>query len=132
MKPSQEAKDYEKTMDFDNSSVDIEQFMGSDSKINPDFYIHNAIVKAQNSFDNVSFKEGLERYQIFINQLELISRACGRLVDYEQKLKEFKDTDAFQRIDDEVVRKIKLSEKKFELILSEINQNKLATEPLII
>ena len=72
--------------DMDDNVMDIDQVGGTDIKINPDFYIHKALVKAQECLADPDMRIGLLRYRQFIEHnppssgcsLETISRIGNR------------------------------------------------------
>jgi DNA polymerase elongation subunit (family B) len=79
---------YEKIEDNIRDNVmDHEDFMNIDIKINPDFYIHNAIIKAQNCLMENNIKEGFLKFRVFIEQIEVLCRSAKILDDdYDQEI----------------------------------------------
>lgn len=121
----------EKELNYDNTSLNEEDIIGTDIKINPDFYIHKSIVKVQDSFDNVPLKEGMARFRIHINQLEIISKACGNVrKDFNDLVKEYVKSEDFLKIDDEDYKGFKIAEYKFKLIMEDITKNRVVIDSL--
>jgi len=119
-------KDFNK---FDNKVLDIDEVGATDIKINPDFYIHNALVKAQQSLVRDDVKAGYAAYRIYVEQVELLCRAANMLPDnYDENIKTFKLSEEYMQSSD--YKMILLANKKLELVMTEVFKSKLMTEPL--
>jgi hypothetical protein len=49
---------------FENDIIDIEEVNTTDIKINPDFYIHNIIIKGQAALVNVDLNAGMLQFRM--------------------------------------------------------------------
>lgn len=79
------------TNPFEDFNLNPDEIGDVDIKINPDFYIHQAIIKAQNSLLQPDLKNGFLLFSLFIEHIETIAEASGRLMpEYEDNIKEWK------------------------------------------
>lgn len=130
---NQDYQKKDKEIYFQGKTFDEIDELGTDLKINPDYYIHKAIVKAQDCFDGVGLKEGMAKFRIFINQLEIISKACGNVhKDYNDKVRHYVESEDFKRITDEEYKGFKIAEYKFKLIMEDITKNRGIVDSLSI
>jgi len=110
---------------------DDEGIINTDIKINPDFYIHNALLNAQKTFLNSDAKQGFLQYWVFIEHIESLCSSAGILGDdYENSLIKFKNTDNFTKEDNELVKNVKLANAKLKYMMGEVFKRKTITEPL--
>lgn len=122
MNIKQEESDFNK---FDADVIDNEDFNATDIKINPDFYIHNAIVKSQAALANPNMKEGFLQYRQFIEHIEVLCRAAGRLdKDYSSSIETFKESEEYTGAENESIKSARLANKKLELLMDNIFKNK--------
>lgn len=123
----------EKIEDYEESIIDIDEIEGTDIKINPDYYIHHAILKAQTALTSDNIKEGFEKYVVIVNHAVMLCTAANRLpADFKEKLKRFKDTDDYKEETGETKKLVSLATKKFELILAGVFSGRTITQPLRI
>lgn len=103
-------------------------------KINPDYYIHNAILKAQTALSNPNMKEGFVQYRLFIEHIEVLCKAANMLSnDYESNLKTFKESDQdYLKENDSLIKNTLLANKKMQLLMNEVFSNKTSRVPLKI
>lgn len=87
------------------SPEDIDHF---ESKIQPDYYIHQALINAQESLKSQNLKEGIVRYRFFIEHIETIAEAGDKLPsDYRERVTQLeKDVKAMQISEDSKTMKI--------------------------
>lgn len=112
---------------YDEFTTDPDAGIITDIKINPDFFIHNAIVKAQNALTKENIKEGFLQFTIFIEQAEEFCKAMGYISEkYKEEITEYKKTDEFNAVNDELQRRVMVSNKKAGLLIGEIARNKPA------
>jgi len=117
--------DYEKNID------EIDELDGQDVKINPDFYVHNAIIKAQQALAKDDIKVGFLQFRVIVENIESLCRAANLITEnYSQQLTEFKTSIDYIEEKNEDIKAIRLANKKFELIMKEIFQNKTISAPL--
>jgi hypothetical protein len=116
---------------YDKDIIDVDEIEGTDIKINPDFYIHTALLKMQESLHNPKMEDGLIQYQIFIEHIEILSKAAKMLSkDYETEVEKYKQTDDY--IKSPQYKNLRLAHVKLGLILKEVFSKKVATEAIKI
>ncbi len=116
---------------LDSEIIDVDELDNTEIKINPDYYIHKAIIKAQDALAKDNMKEGFNLYRIFIEHIELMARSSKNLPPkYEEDIKSFEATKDYTEEKDALIKSIKLANKKLELIMTEIFSKKMVTDPL--
>jgi Na+-transporting NADH:ubiquinone oxidoreductase subunit NqrF len=119
--------------DYDNRIVDIDEVIGTDVKINPDYYIHSALIKAQQALIKDDVKGGFMQFRVIVEHIEILTRAANMLTPkYAEEVDKYKKTDEYSKEEDNFVRLTKLANKKLELLLIEVFANKVSTEPMKI
>ena len=118
-----EEKEYIK---YKDKIIDISEDLSDlDIKINPDFYIHTALLKAQQSLQKDNVKEGFLQYRIFIEHIETLCQAAGILTnDYESNIEKFKQSHEYKNTEDKLVQSVKLSNQKLKLMMIEVFSKK--------
>lgn len=120
-----------KIPEFENEVLEGDSIFKTDIKINPDFYIHMALINAQKSLLKENTREGFLQYYVFIEHIETLAHAANMLPpDYIERLNEFKETDFYKMEKDSFKQSVKLANKKLNLIMNEIFNKKGITEPL--
>jgi hypothetical protein len=107
--------------EIQNPIETVEEFGSADIKIKPDYYIHNAIIKAQAAIGNTDVKSGFLIFRIYVEQVEGLCRACkiiekdeGEYKDkIEKYIKNLKD-------DDKSIKDAQIANKKLELLTEAI------------
>lgn len=125
----------EEKEDFDKMEEtvygDDDAIVNTDIKINPDFYIHHAIVNAQKSLLHENMKEGFLKYWAFVEHIEILCDSAGMLSDdFMLNIEEFKKTDKYKERKNEFDKQIVLANEKLRLMMGEIFNRKTVTEPL--
>ena len=116
---------------YENKIVDIDEIEGVDIKINPDFYIHKALLKAQDALAKDNLKDGFLQYRQFIEYIEVLCKAAEIIKeDYDKNIKEFIDSEEHKNITNETVRSTKLANKKLGLLMKEVFSSKTITSKL--
>ena len=116
---------------YENDVIDIDELGGTDVKINPDFYIHHALIKAQNALANDDLKEGMQKYWIFIEHIETLCKAANLLTGkYHDDLKKWKEDTKIDEEKDKGTKNVKISMKKLELMMTEVFSHKVSIRPL--
>lgn len=83
-------KDNNGTYDYDQQIEDLDEIQGTDIKINPDFYIHNAVVKAQQALVSPDLRAGLIQFRMLVENIEILCKAANMIpVDYDTTISEF-------------------------------------------
>ena len=118
--------------EYEKNIFNLEEFEGADIKINPDFYIHNALLKAQASLVNPDMNIGFMQFRILIENIEILARSAKMLPDgYNDILIKFKEEDKEYNSETEIlVKSVKLANKKLELIMNEVFRSKVNTNSL--
>lgn len=107
--------------------LDIDELSGTDLKINPDFYLHNAIVKAQECLVKENMKEGFAQFRIMVEHIETLCKAANMLPEnYEEQVKNFKVDDE----EDSLIKAVKIGQKKLEILMTEVFESKTLVSPL--
>lgn len=118
--------------EFENQILDADDDnLNTEIKINPDFYIHHALVNAQKSLLAENMKDGFIKYWSFIEHIEILCKSANMLpTDYEDKLKDFKQTDDYTNEENTLTKSVKLANMKLSLMMGEVFNRKTITEPL--
>ena len=115
--------------DFDKyrgKILDVDEDVNMDLKINPDYYIHYALMSCQNALKNTDIRLLVIQYRHSVEHLEKLVKAAGMLPnDYQQLIK----LDERKEESDET-RMMKLSQKKFEVIVEQIFSRKTITQAM--
>ena len=111
--------------------TDFDEIEGTDIKINPDYYIHTALLKAQEALANSDITEGFLKYRIFIEHIETLCKSSKMLSkEYYGELKTYTETDDYKKEEDTRIQSIKLVNKKLELLMAEVFQSKAIFDSL--
>jgi hypothetical protein len=116
---------------YDNQVKDIEEIEGTDIKINPDYYIHLALIKAQDCLVKDDVNGGFLQYVSVINYIENLCKAANMLPDnYAETITEYKQKDEYRNIKNDLTKMVRLADYKLNLLMQEVFMNKVITEPL--
>lgn len=119
--------------DMDNQVQDVDEINLNEIKINPDIYIHNAILKAQGSLTNPDVKVGFLQFRILVENIETLCRASSRLPpDYDKDIIAYKEEDGYKKEPDTFVKNVNLAHKKLELLLTHVFASRTSTQPLTL
>lgn len=111
--------------------INIDQIAGSDVKINPDFYIHLGIIKAQNALTKDNVKEGFLQYRVLIEHVEVLCKAANMLTDdYKKDLGEYKKSKEYKEEKEHLTKSVKLATKKLHFMMREVFAKKTNTKPM--
>lgn len=121
-------KEYQK---YEKDIIDVDEVEGTDIKINPDYYIHTAIIHAQRALNNPDFNAGYRQFFSIVKNMESLATASNLLPnDYHDQLKDFLLTEEYKKEDNKLVRMFLLSNKKMEIILENVFSSKTTSSPL--
>ena len=124
-------EDQEDFNEYDEKIRDVDEVVGSDVKINPDYYLHFALLKAQGALSNPDVKSGFMQFRIIVEHIEILARAAGMIpADYETQVNAYKLTDDYIKESDITIKFVKLGNKKLEYILSNVFSAKVSTTPM--
>lgn len=97
---------------YEDDIDDVEEIQGTDVKINPDYYIHLALVKAQDALVKDNLKDGLVQFRLLVEHMESLCRAAGMInKDYE---------DSVTTLLTQTTDGTKIATKKIELMMKEV------------
>lgn len=106
---------------------DVEDVEDTNIKINPDFYIHNAILKAQQALLHPDMKEAHIRYSLFVEHIEMLCRAAKKIdTDYDSRIAQYKNDEEYKNSVD-LIKQAKLANKKLGLIMDAVFDQKPMT-----
>jgi hypothetical protein len=101
-----------------------------DIKLNPDYYIHNALLKAQSCLVKDDFKAGMLQFRVIIEHIEGLCKSANRVAnDYQDKLDAYKKLDIYAKAEVNIKPAL-LANKKLELLMENIFSMKTLTDPL--
>lgn len=114
-------------LDIEKYNIDIDESkLPSDIRINPEYYIHFALLKAQNCFLKDNAEIGFSQYLMYIDHIENLCDAAGILsTRYLEKLNTYKESAEFKENKDrDIIKLIKLANKKLNYLLYEVFSNR--------
>lgn len=116
---------------YDDKILDPEDITGIDVKINPDFYIHIGLVKAQQCLTSPNMIEGFLQYRVIVEHIEVLAKASNLLEnDYDDKLADFKKSEDYVKVNEDYAKNVKLAQYKLRLLMSNIFNSKAITKGL--
>lgn len=120
--------------ELDKQTFDIDEVMDTDIKINPSYYIHTGMLKAQAALVKDDVKGGFAQYRSIIENLEVLATAAKLLGDdYDSSLKEFLKSTPYVEASNErdtTRASMLLANLKLKLIMKEVFETKTITTPL--
>jgi hypothetical protein len=113
--------------------LDLDELPISDSKISPDTLFFYAYLGIQITLNKAIMSDDIKRvyacYQLHVGHLESVARGLQKLpLDYEEQIKYFLESKSYIEVDG-FIRDVRLCNKKVEIILREIDLNKISFEP---
>lgn len=122
-----QAPDYDAVTFDENDDV-----LNTDIKINPDFYIHMAILRSQKALLAPNVSEGLLQYRLLIEQIEVICKSAGLVdeVEYTNEVKVFSEKEELQKENNPLIKSARIAGEKLRLLLKEVFNNKVHKTPL--
>ena len=118
---------------YDEMIENISELTDTNIKINPDFYIHLALIKAQQALINPSLNDGLVQYRILVENIEIFAKSAGKLPDdYDEEVEKFKKEKQYKEEKNIVLKGVKLANKKLEYIMTRIFKSKTLKTPMRI
>lgn len=121
-----------KDLNYDDLIYDVDEVVGTDVKITPDYLIMQAALKAQNCLLNPDVRSGHNSYIVMVAHAEALCRAAKLApADYDEQLsaaaKKIEETSEGK---DDFTRRILLSHKKLEILMENVFSYKVSTAPL--
>lgn len=117
-----EKNDYDKSTDF----AEEDTLGNTDVKINPDFYIHTALIRAQKCLLNTDVRAGFLSYCVFIEHIETLCTSAKKLEpDYYTNLETFKARlREGEQPKDALATDVKIANEKLRLMMTAVFNNK--------
>jgi len=125
-----------KEPNYEDETYDINEMEFTDLKINPSYYLHSAILKAQQALIKDNFEAGVTQYLIMIEHLEIVAKASKSTPEnYDTQIQEFKKDikapkDLLISNKEHFAFLIKIAHKKLEIILGGMFSSTTITDPL--
>lgn len=126
-------KEEEKIKDYEEEILDTDEIIGTDIKINPDYYIHTALLKAQKALIKDNLQEGLIQFRFLVEHVEVLCQAAKRVpVNYLEEIDKFKDSSEYRKETDSIKKSTILAQKKLYILLTEVFESKTSTQSLFL
>lgn len=117
--------------EIEKEILDEDEFTNTEIKINPEFYIHNAVLKAQASLEKENLKEGYLRYYLYIEHIEILAKSANIIGDdYDTEIKKFQEEKDYIDTKDDLIKNTKLANKKLSLVMKAVFSKKIITNPM--
>lgn len=111
---------------YDSVTDDNIDITNTEIKVNPNFYIHIALVNAQKALLKDDIKIGFLQYRVIVEYVENIANAANLLDnDYKEELKKFKEKEEYKQSAEQGVM---LAHKKLNLITKAVFSNTVSTQ----
>lgn len=118
--------------EYEEQIIDVDEILGTDLKINPDYYIHTALLKAQQALLNEDTRAGFLQYWVLIENIETLCKSAKMLPDdYEDKVKDFEKGESYTKETDRSAKMAKLANYKLGLLMEQVFSHKTISAPLI-
>jgi hypothetical protein len=116
---------------YDTDVLDIDDVAGTDIKINPDFYVHYALIKAQNCLVKDNVEGGMLQFVMVVEHIIMLCRSANMLPDdYDKILDDYANSVEVQSFKgSDLARQVKLANKKLGLIMGNIFSSRIITDP---
>jgi len=122
------------TQDQEDENIDISKIDSQDFKINPAFYLHNAIVGAQAILKKgENIKESLILFRFLVEHAETIARAWNKIPkEYDELIEGYKRSTDYADATEEYIKSFRLANKKLGLLMTEIFQSQTVIDNVMI
>ena len=116
--------------EIQNQVHDVSELTDTDIKINPDFYIHTGLLKAQQALLKDNLKEGYLQFCTLIDNIEVLCRASSMIdEEYDLKIQEYKSKKEIAKLDP-IQQMVKVHNKMLEYMMFEVFNKKPLIQPL--
>lgn len=127
-------KDVDDYNSYEDKIDDVDEVTGTDVKINPDYYIHKALLNAQTALADPDIKVGMIRFRIMVEHVQDLASAAGMLdPDYRDYIKGLKDEILKEAPDlrsNDLALNARIASRKLERIMKQVFANKVIAMPL--
>lgn len=104
----------EELPEYKDHVIDEDEVLKTNLKINPDFYLHLAIVQCQKAISGEDPKQNMIKFWAAVELLESITRSSGELPEgYEKEIDKIRDND----VDDADRKMWMINRRKYELCI---------------
>ena len=115
---------------YDKDTYDVSEIDNTDIRINPDYYIHHTLMKAQAALIKEDVKIGFLQFRMLVEHLEVLCKSANVIDrDYDEEVKEYLKSDEYLNAEDSI-KDIKLANTKIRAITKEVFKSRLRTDPL--
>lgn len=113
--------------------IDVNDLKATDIKINPDFYIHTALLKAQSALQKDNMREGFLQFVMYIRFIEALCKANNMIDDeYLQNVKIYESSEKHGAEKDGTIKMLNLALYKLELLMAIVFSSKTLTDALVM
>jgi len=110
---------------YEVDSYDVSDDSFKEVKLDSNFYIHNALIKAQGALTKDDINGGFLQYIQLMEHIEVLCRSNRMLsANYDALIKNFKLSDEYTKETNGTVKLVKLAHKKLEGIMNEISETR--------
>lgn len=118
--------------EVDSGTFNIDELPDTELKINPSYYIHNAILRCQAALSSEDVQGGFAQFRLLVENLETIG-ISAQLINEEEYfdiIKSFKETEEYKGEEVEYAKSMKLANFKMRLIMRQVFKDKTLIAPL--
>lgn len=119
--------------EYESQIEDVDELSGTDIKINPEFYIHTAVLKAQEALVKENVQVGFLQYRVMVEHIETLCRAAKMLTkeSYDEAIEKYKkENEEYAKETNQEVKSVRLATKKLELLMQQVFSAKVTTSHL--
>lgn len=116
----------------DDTNYDVDSVTDTNITINPSFYIHHAVVKAQKALIKDNVKDGFLQYRILVDHLEIICESAKMLPENYSKIIEDweKEHSEEKEAKDAWSYGVKKAHFKLKTLMGEVFSSNVSTNPM--
>jgi len=114
---------------IDNDIVDIDEMDAAENKINPEIYIHQALIRAQQCLVNPNIQDGFMQYRIIVEHIESLCKSAKIITNeviykenIDKQIKELKESNVGLS---SLELNTKMANLKLQLLTEQIFKNKV-------
>lgn len=120
-----------KPIDYEEDTFSVDEMDNVNIKINPEYYIHHSLIKAQEALIKENLQEGMIQYRFIVEHIQTLCESANLITeDYFNQIEEFKKTEEYTKELKTEVRSTLLANKKLKLLMEHVFSRKLVISPL--
>lgn len=127
----------ERWRDYESSIEDVDEIHGTDVKINPDFYVHQAIANAQKALNEPNLPDAYVRFRMWVEHVQDLAVAAKMVTEaywtdiagIEEALKKEMGPEGWAKMP-ENARSARMASRKLQFLLKQIFATKTKVAPL--